>query len=96
MNEFAPLLQAMVLKAEELSRLPTKADLAPYKGQVQIGKQIGELASDMITKTIKFKKLAMKDKTELKADFDKRAKAIKLQIDMNVKILEDQIQKISK
>ena len=53
------------------------------------------MASDMITKSEKFKKITDKDKTNLKTEFDKRAKDIKLQIDINVKKLEEQIQKIS-
>jgi hypothetical protein len=87
MKELSPLLQTLVVKAlEEESNKPV----------VQIGKQIGEMASDMITKTMKYKKLTVKDKTLLKEEFDKRAKGIKLQIDMNVKMLEGQIQKISR
>ena len=61
-----------------------------------LGKQIGEMASDMITKTQKLKKIADKDKTLLRTEFDKRAKDIKLQININIKKLEEKIQKISK
>lgn len=102
-KEISPLLQTLVVKASELSKDPTineedrtKQVIAPYREQVLLGKQIGEMASDMITKTMKIKKLTEKDKTALKTEFDKHAKGIKLQIDMNVKKLEEQIQKISK
>ncbi len=102
-KEISPLLQVLVVKANELSADPklSAADIGPnaiatYRDQVLIGKQIGELASDMITKTTVIKKLTEKDKSDLKSEFDKRAKAIKVQIDMNIKKLEAQIQKISR
>ena len=95
-KEFSPLLEALILKASELSKDYVNGEIAPYREQVLLGKQIGELASDMITKSTKYKKFITKDKTELKAEFDRRAKNIKLQIDMNVRKLEDQILKISK
>jgi molybdopterin-biosynthesis enzyme MoeA-like protein len=102
-KEISPLLQTLVVKASELSKDPSineedrsKQVVAPYREQVLLGKQIGEMASDMITKTTKIKKLTDKEKSALKIEFDKRAKAIKLQIDMNVKKIEEQIQKISK
>lgn len=102
-KEISPLLQTLIVKASELSKDPkfneddsSKQVIAPYREQVLLGKQIGEMASDMITKTEKFKKLRDIDKTALRSEFDKRAKGIKLQIDMNVKKLEEQIQKISK
>lgn len=102
-KEISPLLQSLVVKANELSGDPKYSEeenstlaIAPYKVQVQLGKQIGEMASYMITKTSKFKKLTDKDKSTLRSEFDNRAKSIKLQIDLNVKKLEQQIEKISK
>ncbi|RPJ75524.1 MAG: DUF4339 domain-containing protein, partial [Alphaproteobacteria bacterium] len=99
MKEVSPLLQSLVVRANELSNEPKYSDeeksrlaIAPYRVQVQLGKQIGEMASDMITKTEKFKKLTDKDKSALRTEFDNRARGIKLQIDMNIKILEEQIQ----
>lgn len=101
-KEISPLLQTLVLKASELASDPkimeeekSASVIAPYREQVQIGKQIGEMASDMITTTAKFRRFTDKDKTELKAQFEKRAKVIKQQIDLNMKKLEEQIQKIS-
>ena len=70
--------------------------IAPYQSQVMLGKQIGEMASDMITHTQKFKKLTDKNKADLRAEFDKRARAIKVQIDNHLKKLDEKIQKISK
>lgn len=100
-KEISPLLQSLVLKAHELAQDPKYSEqensttvIAAYREQVLLGKQIGEMASDMITKTEKFKKLTDKDKSELRLEFDRRSKAIKLQIDMNIKKLEEQIQKI--
>ena len=101
-KEISPLLQALVVKANELSKDPKFNEegkvgvIAPYREQILIGKQLGEMASDMITKTEKFKKLTDKDKSELRTEFDKRARGIKLQIDLNVKRLEDRINTISK
>lgn len=100
-KEISPLLQSLVLKAHELAQDPKYSEqeksttvIAAYREQVLLGKQIGEMASDMVTKTEKFKKLTDKDKSELRLEFDRRAKGIKLQIDMNIKKLEEQIQKI--
>lgn len=102
-QEISPLLQTLVTKASELSKDPKFNDenaprpaVAPYSEQFLLGKQIGELASDMITITSKYKKLSDQDKSDLKSQFDKRARGIKLQIDLNIKLLEEQIQKISK
>lgn len=103
MKEFSPLLQSLVVKANELSNDPKLSEednapgaISPYKAQVLLGKQIGEMASDMITKTESFKKLTDKDKSDLKAEFDKRARSIKVQIDSNIKALEEKIQSLSK
>lgn len=102
MKEISPLLQSLVVKAHELSQDPlftqeenSMTVIAPYKGQVQLGKQIGEMASDMITSTQKHKKLTDKDKSALRRTFETRAKNIKLQINMNIRQLDEQIQKIS-
>lgn len=102
MREISPLLQSLVVRAHELANEPkyieaenSRLTVAPYRVQVQLGKLIGEMASDMITKTEKFKKLTEKDKSALRTEFDNRARGIKLQIGMNIKILEEQIQKIS-
>ena len=96
-KEISPLLQSLVLKAHQLSTDPKFGEeakvgaIAPYREQVLIGKQIGEMASDMITKTLKFKKISEKNKSELLQEFEKRARAIKLQIDLNIKKLDEQI-----
>ncbi len=101
-KEISPVLQSLVVKASESSQDPKQNEegkinaIAPYREQVLIGKQIGEMASDMITKTQKFIKLKDTDKSELRSEFDKRARAIKLQIDLNLKKLNEQINKISK
>lgn len=101
-KDISPLLQSLVVKAHELSQEPkyleeekSRQVVAPYKEQVLLGKQIGEMASDMITQSMKFKKLTDKDKSALRSEFEKRSKNIKLQIDMNVKKVEERIQKIS-
>lgn len=101
-KEISPLLQTLVVKANELAKDPVMSEqelsrfvVAPYRDQVLLGKQIGEMASDMITKTIKIKKLSDKNKSDLRLEFDKKAKNIKLQIDMNIKKLEQEIQKNS-
>ena len=97
-------MQSLVVKAYELSKdpkfneanSPNKNVIAPYSEQVLIGKQIGEMASDMITKTQKFKKFKDTDKSALKLEFENRARTIKLQIELNQKKLEDEIKKISR
>lgn len=102
-KEISPLLETLVTKALELSKDPktneennTVQIVSPYREQVSLGKQIGEMASDMITKTSAIKKLTDKDKSLLREEFDKRSKSIKVQIDMNIKQLEEQIQKLSR
>ena len=50
----------------------------------------------MITHTQKFKKLTVQNKSELKTEFDTRSRSIKAQIDINIKLLEEEIQKMSK
>jgi hypothetical protein len=102
MKEYSPLLQALVVKANELSKDPKFSEdnvarpIAPYRAQVQIGKQIGEMAADMVTKTANFKKLTEIDKSTLRKEFDKRAMAIKTQIDIDSKQLQDRIDLLSK
>lgn len=99
-KEISPLLQSLVVKANELSHDPRFNEegkpgvISPYKEQVLLGKQIGEMASDMITKTSKLKKLGDKEKIALKQEFDRRARAIKMQIDLNARQLEQEISKI--
>jgi hypothetical protein len=102
MKEISPLLQSLVVKANELANNPKFNEenapgarvVSPYREQVLLGKQIGEMASDMITKTEKFKKITDKDKSALKMEFDKRARSIKVQIDLNLRLLNDQLSKI--
>ena len=102
LKKLSPILQALVVKAHELSKDPAFAEenstiaIAPYRMQVILGKQIGELASDMITTTQNYKKLTDKDKQVLRSEFEVRTHNIKLQIDLNLKKLDEQIQKISK
>lgn len=99
-KEISPLLQSLVVKANELAQDPRFNEegkpgvISPYKEQVLLGKQIGEMASDMITKTSKLKKLTDKDKLSLKQEFDRRSRAIKMQIDLNARQLEQEISKI--
>ncbi|MFA6237472.1 MAG: DUF4339 domain-containing protein [Bacteriovorax sp.] len=96
-KEISPLLQSLVVKSMELSEKEEKNRLivSPYGQQVLLGKQIGELASDMITRTEKIKKLTDKEKSALRAELDTRSRNIKLQIDLNTRKIEEQIQKIS-
>ncbi len=101
-KDISPMLQSLILKNNEFANDPALNELgntnsiAPYREQVLLGKQIGEMASEMITKTSKYKSLSSSAKVLLKAEFERKAKAIKLQIDLNAKKLEDKIQKISK
>ncbi len=108
MNEFetqyqqnvSPIIQNLVLAAHDISNNPEyKEDfrnpIAPYKDQIQLGKQIGEMASDMITETRKLKKVTDKDKAQLKTKFEGRYRTIKIQIDLNLRKLKDHIDKLS-
>ena len=102
-KEISPLLQSLMMKAIEVTSSPllneeekTKNFIAPYNEQILIGKQIGELASDMITKTEKYKLLTEDDKKLLRKEFDGRTQVIKKQIDLSIKNLEEEIQKITK
>jgi hypothetical protein len=103
LKEFSPLLQSLMMKATEMALDPKYSEeennvqtIAPFKQQVFIGKQIGELASDMITGTEKYKILTDINKVALRREFNNRANGIKSQIDLTIKNLEVQIQKISR
>ena len=97
-KDIAPMLQNLVLKTNELMKDPTfdeqedKKSLSPYKDQVILGKQIGEMAAEMISKTSKFKTLTASDKIKLKSEFERKARAIKIQIDLNLRKVGDKIQ----
>lgn len=99
-KEISPLLQSLVVKGHELAQDPKFNEegktgvIAPYKEQVLLGKQIGEMASDMITKTSTYRQLTEKDKLALKAEFDRRSRTIKMQIDLNARQLEEELAKI--
>ena len=102
-KEVSPLLQSLMMKAIEVTSNPllneeekSKNFIAPYNQQILIGKLIGELASDMITKTEKYKSLTDDDKKLLRKEFDSRTQDIKKQIDSSTKNLEEQIQKVTK
>lgn len=99
-KEISPLLQSLVVKANELAHNPQVNEearpgvISPYREQVLLGKQIGEMASDMITKTASLKKITDKDRLALKNEFDRRSRAIKVQIDLNARQLEQELAKI--
>lgn len=100
-KKISPIIQSMVLAAVELQKkmesdeMDTRNRLASYGTQVQLGKQIGELGSDMITETEKLKKITAADKIRLKSKFEARYKYIKSQIDGHITKLQSEIQKIS-
>jgi hypothetical protein len=100
-KEISPIIQSMVLAAVDLQKKTesdeddTRNRLASYGTQVQLGKQIGELGSDMITETEKMKKISPTEKTFLKNKFEQRYKFIKSQVDSHITKLQAEIQKIS-
>lgn len=100
-KEISPIIQSLVLAAVDLQKkmesdeLDTRNRLASYGAQVQLGKQIGELGSDMITVTEKMKKISPSEKTVLKNKFEQRYKFIKSQVDSHITKLQAEIQKIS-
>jgi hypothetical protein len=100
-KEISPIIQSMVLASVDLQKklesdeIDTRNKLASYGTQVHLGKQIGELGSDMITETAKMKKISSSDKAALKNKFEQRYKMIKSQIDSHVTKLQAEIQKIS-
>lgn len=100
-KEISPIIQSLVLAAVDLQKkmesdeLDTRNRIASYGSQVQLGKQIGELGSDMITETQKMKKISSSEKTVLKNKFEQRYKFIKSQVDSHITKLQAEIQKIS-
>lgn len=100
MKDIAPTLQSLVLKTNEIMKdvnfneEEDKRSLSPYKDQVILGKQIGEMAAEMITKTSKYKTLSASDKIKLKAEFERKARAIKIQIDLSLRRVGDKIQSL--
>jgi hypothetical protein len=101
-KEISPVIQSLVVEAHEISKKEANAVLseaddkvASYAQQVLIGKQLGELASDMITETGKLKKIGPSEKSQMKTKFEARYKNIKTQIDGHIKTLQEEIRKIS-
>ena len=101
-KEISPIIQSLILAAVDLQKktesddeADTRFRLASYGSQVQLGKQIGELGSDMITETLKLKSVSAAEKTKLKSRFEQRYKIIKSQIDGHITKLQAEIQKIS-
>lgn len=95
-KEVSPIIQSLIIEASERSNEVSTDDLGSYKNQVAIGKQIGELASDMITLTQKSPKLAFADKTALKAKFETRYKFVKSQLDTVIQEIQTKIEVLSK
>ncbi|NOT77767.1 MAG: DUF4339 domain-containing protein [Bacteriovoracaceae bacterium] len=95
-KEVSPIIQSLIIEASERSNEVVTDDLGSYKNQVYIGKQIGELASDMITLTQKSPKLAFADKTALKAKFETRYKFVKSQLDTVIQEIQTKIEVLSK
>lgn len=99
LQEISPILQSLVVAASDLSKngldSGANAALAPYSEQVALGKQIGELGSDMITEMGKLKVITAADKKRLQSVFENRYTLIKIQIDNNIIKLQDQIKKLS-
>ena len=100
--QVSPVVQSLVVDANELSQKQESSlqnnvvDVGNFKNQMLIGKQIGELASDMITQTRKQNKLTIKEKLILKENFQKRYKLLRSQIEANINVLKENIQQISK
>lgn len=98
-KEISPVVQSLVVAASELSsklEINQKEIIGSYKSQMVIGKLMGELASDMITTTMKSKKITKEDKRLLQEKFEIRFKTIKNQIESSIRILEGQIKIMSK
>ena len=101
LKEISPILQSLVVAANELSKAgadekeDVSSNIARYADQIQLGKQFGELASDMITETGKLKVLGEIEKKKLHALFQSRHNSLKAQIDSNIVKLKDRISKIS-
>lgn len=96
-KEISPILQSLVLAANELSKKveEKEGEVASYRTQVLLGKQMGELGADMITETRKLKKVTDQDKNALRSKFEARYKALKSQIEGHIAKLDSEIKKIS-
>jgi hypothetical protein len=94
-KEMSPIVQSLVIAANEISKTSENEAGLAFKDQVLIGKNIGELASDMITDTAKLKKITEVDKSLLKSRFEVRYKNIKSDLDLKILKLQDEIQKAS-
>ncbi len=101
MTEISPIVQSLVVAANDISKDKNfkeedfRNPIAPYKEQIQLGKLIGELASDMITETGKFKKLDDRDRARLRLKFGNRYSTIKSQIEINIVKVEAHIKQLS-
>ena len=104
-KDISPIVQSMTIAAHELSKkmeedtdesaVKDSMKVVSYGTQMLLGKQMGELASDMITETKKVKKMTAAEKSALKNKFEERYKYIKFQIDGHITKLEEEIKKVS-
>ena len=84
-KEISPIIQSMMVEALEYNKAQKDKELTLsqqnllnyYERLVLFGKNIGELASDIITDTQKLKILTEKDRSALRNKFEVRYKVIK-------------------
>jgi hypothetical protein len=99
-KEVSPIIQSLVQEAQAIAQKEepdanASASVAPFGNQVLLGKEFGELASDMITETGALKKIGAPEKAKLKTKFEARYKTLKAKIDNYISTLQAEIQKIS-
>lgn len=99
-KEVSPIIQSLVQEAHAISQkedadAQASAKIASFGNQVLLGKEFGEMASDMITETAAMKKMGASEKSHLKIRFEGRYKVLKNKIDTYISALQAEIQKIS-
>lgn len=103
-NEISGIIQAMMVEALDKNKKLEATNQAEefkllYKNNlavIDIGKSIGEMASDMITETKSKKSLNDKTRHAMRADFEKRYKAIKDRISSFTSATQKEIEDIKK
>lgn len=97
-KEISPVVQSLVVVANEalqnIKATPADKIILPEE-QIQRGKEIGELASDMITETEKSKRLNLVEKTRLRNYFEIKYQKIKLKLDGDITKIQMEIEKKS-
>ncbi|OUR99938.1 hypothetical protein A9Q84_02600 [Halobacteriovorax marinus] len=96
-KQAGPILQSLILDTHKLYKkyeLSNPLLSKKYEEVLELGKSIGEMASDMVTMTQKNKRLRKKSRTRLLKLFSKRSKFLSADANKKAKIVELEIKNL--